>query len=833
MKSVFFEATRRSLKQNKLRTTATLIGVIVSVAMITGVLCMSSSIKTFLENRVKDSYGNWSVSVENMSNDMRKEAEEQNLVFGTAEAVGYSYIENSANPQKPFLFLENIDRNLAAISNLKVVEGRMPGNDKELMLPEHLITNAGIKYKIGDEITLSLGERIDIHQGNDMGQEDPYDPQSEAFVSREQRTYTVVGICERLAVEPYMAAGYTAITYGNEQVMNGATTYFSDENYGKTEFLIEEHYPDKEGVKYNKELLSITGDIIDIKQMGLMFVFTMLLLAVIVFGSYMLMYNTFAISVREKRKQYEIFASVGATENQLRRITVYEGIFYGLVSIPTGILLGIGGAFFVMSVFGEKMAAIVTSDTNVSPAFSIDAGTVILALIISFIAVYISITVPAYKAGQTKPIKASGRSRKEDAERKERNRATKFLMKIGGVEMLLADRNFHRNSKNYRNTIVSVVMSIVLFVTAGAVSVYMENGITAELGSNEGYDISYISDDGADAEAAYMVLSNTDGVTESSYVMCGTLSISLGNSPFEYSMYIVDDHTFAKYLREADIEPIGYFDESSPKAIATSSVNVYDSRAGRIREKEIFKEGERPYALRGIIGGEYFITDIGKYTRNMPEELIDSVGRPVIMISKSASKNILSEVESGVFEGRAVFRSDNPDKTYAAMSKLCRDNGMAEDNLANLQAARDEAGSLLTLIKIFSFGFIILISIIALANLFNTVAANIDIRRIEFASLSSLGMTQESLKKMIYFEGIILGVRMLLYSIPLSLVGLVFAFCITNYGSHITGYIFPWGSFLISFAILAAMIFAIIKYTYYKAGQEEASYIFKNQNYYR
>ena len=152
MKGVFFEATKRSLGRNRLRTAATLIGAVISVAMITSVLCMSSSFHSFLVKTVKESYGNWSVSVRNIDDEMAKEAEKAGIDCGVTQAVGYSYI-NSANPQKPFLFLENMDEAMGEIGNTRITDGRLPKNSEEIVLPEHLTANAGISYEIGDKIT--------------------------------------------------------------------------------------------------------------------------------------------------------------------------------------------------------------------------------------------------------------------------------------------------------------------------------------------------------------------------------------------------------------------------------------------------------------------------------------------------------------------------------------------------------------------------------------------------------------------------------------------------------------------------------------------------------
>ena len=144
-----------------------------------------------------------------------------------------------------------------------------------------------------------------------------------------------------------------------------------------------------------------------------------------------------------------------------------------------------------------------------------------------------------------------------------------------------------------------------------------------------------------------------------------------------------------------------------------------------------------PLIIPGMFGTINMMFFLRMYFDGIPDGLIDSVGVPVVLMSKSAGQYILNNSAENAFTGEALFRSDDPAQTYAAMRSLCRDNGLAEDGLMNIQEARDEARSVLALINLVSFGFIILISIIAMANLFNTVASNIEIRKAEFATLSS------------------------------------------------------------------------------------------------
>ena len=76
--------------------------------------------------------------------------------------------------------------------------------------------------------------------------------------------------------------------------------------------------------------------------------------------------------------------------------------------------------------------------------------------------------------------------------------------------------------------------------------------------------------------------------------------------------------------------------------------------------------------------------------------------------------------------------------------------------------------NLVLIIKVFSYGFIVLISLIALANVFNTISTSIYLRRREFAMLKSVGMTRKGFRKMMNFECLLYGLKALAFGIPTS-----------------------------------------------------------------
>ena len=83
--------------------------------------------------------------------------------------------------------------------------------------------------------------------------------------------------------------------------------------------------------------------------------------------------------------------------------------------------------------------------------------------------------------------------------------------------------------------------------------------------------------------------------------------------------------------------------------------------------------------------------------------------------------------------------------------------------------------NLFTLIAIFLYGFIIVISLIGITNIFNTITTNMELRKQEFAMLKSIGMTSKEFKRMIRLESLFMGIKSLLFGI---LIGIILSYLI-------------------------------------------------------
>lgn len=176
------------------------------------------------------------------------------------------------------------------------------------------------------------------------------------------------------------------------------------------------------------------------------------------------------------------------------------------------------------------------------------------------------------------------------------------------------------------------------------------------------------------------------------------------------------------------------------------------------------------------------------------------------------------------------FDSDNPAQTYQLMSDLLEENGQATDRLENIAEEVQSTRALLVVMRIFSYGFIILISLIAMANVFNTISTNISLRKREFAMLQSIGLTNRSFHKMMNYECILYGCKGLLFGLPVAIGVTWFIYQAVNDGIALDFYV-PWYSVVIAVASVFVVVFATMLYATHKLRKDDVVETLKNENY--
>lgn len=844
--NILKKLTLKSLKLNKKRTIVTIIGIILSTALICAVAGMITSVQKTLINYAKSHSGNYHVCFKNIPNDELKYIKENKNVqnYFLSKNVGYGKLEKVENEYKPYIFVMEYDKKGLEQGGVTLLEGRMPENSNEIVIPEHLIKSGKINYTIGEKITLNLGKRqtkdgLELTQEDALLTDESEETESssksksetedlEEIVDTKEHTYTIVGIIERSnykGIEGFSAPGYTAISYmDNENDINTANISVLYSNLKdfqkKTEDIksvIEKNIGSSVTVSYNSSLIDYEGGVSD-TTMASLYSVGAVVIVIIILSSVFVIRNSFSISVSEKTKQYGMLSSIGATKKQIKKSVLYEGFYIGIIGIPLGILCGMLAVVILLQVVNVLLG----DSLNEKCVFSIPILAIIASIVISAITIYLSCILPARRASKISPIEAirGNDDIKIKAKKVKISKITKKLFGIGGV---IASKNLKRNKKKYRTTVISLVVSISIFIS---LSSFLDYGgkIVNVYYKDLGYDISVY--DGTVEN--YNEITKLDNVEEYSYSYMteGSVDINKYGSEFgkkriakdgeetnSITIILINNDYFKKFIEHLGIQSTNY------KDIAILEDDAYEY----IDEKTVF---ENYYSLKTgdsieitLTNGEKRTIKISKKTdeRPMGYKNVYSNGG-YLFVSEDFIQDKSDKKSFHV--GGLLIKSQNPDELENEINNLKKTNNLySKLYINNISKYVEENQKIILLISIFLYGFIAVITLIGVTNIFNTITTNMILRSKEFANLKSVGMTTKEFNRMIRLESILYGLKSLLIGIPLGLIG---SYCIYNgiaKGLDF-GYILPLKSIIIAIIFVFIIVGLTMKYSLNKINKQ-------------
>lgn len=905
--NIFQKYVIRSLKKNKVRTLVTIIGIVLSVAMLTAVTTTVSSMQNFMAKLVADTDGCWHVWFGNIEPDNveKLKQEEQTEESAVLHNAGYAKIKNNWQSSRPYLYVGACEGEIEKLCSIHITEGRMPKNSSEILLPDDL-ENSGMKsYKPGETMTLDLGlryaesEKTPTWQYNSVVFHEDSEKLYEKIEKQQTKTFTVVGFYQSGILNASYMAGYTALTKADDGITTyTGSVYMTVKKPGKAQEIQDEMMQDMEQetemmAEIHEDYLLYQGFTYNGVIVGLMSI----LIAIIMFGSIALIYNSFSISVNERKREFGILSSIGATGKQLRKSVIFESVLLSAAGIPLGVLAGIGGMAVTFHALGGVFRRFVAVETTQPITIELWASVtaVVLAVIIGFLTVMISAWIPTQKALKTPALEVIRQS--QDIRIRPRKLKTSYLtQKLFGLEGTLASKNYKRNRRKYRATVFSLFISIVLFISASSFCDYM--AVSLEEGMEiYSTDLMYREPVSEDAYDLYPQLAKVKGVTKSAYAVVDSevyIVVKRSQLTQEYQKYwmepnpadtkgtdgeqgvysqlaFVEDELYRKYLQENGLDENVYMNSKEPVAVAVGKLTQWSDEGTEIYqaftedqmdvvlcqnkklkdgyfiagqshtgegklEIEIAKTEEagedEESSVQTVSLEEAYYTKpakIGAVLSETPEGMDILEGNAVILLYPDSARSVVSHTD-GEPEFSMMFQSDDPDQSYNRMCKILNEEKRDTARLSNVFAVLEANKGLMLLVQVFSYGFIVLISLIALANVFNTISTNVSLRRREFAMLRSVGMTQKGFYKMMNFECLLYGFKGILYGLPV-------AFAVTFWIYHVWGeqvtmkFYVPWYSIVIAVGSVFFVVFATMLYSMQKIRKDNVVETLKNENY--
>lgn len=841
--NIFARITARTMKENKTRTIVTIIGVILSTAMITAVVTLGGTFQNFFIEYTKEQDGSWHVAGLSLPVKEAEKAEKQEKVVNSTKVaeIGYARYEHLLSPMMPYLYVQSFSENTRSMLPVALKEGKFPEKQNEVIIPDYLNANLeeGNQILIGDTLPLELGERE--YKGERLSQINSYmgteTKAEESFVPKEKREFTVVGIYDYSSLVTSVGApGYEVYAGPGNETGSYTDLYVELKDIKKTYDFQKEVFGGYGSVTH-ESLLRWYG-VVDNDRFSTVYTGLLLILtAVIMTGSVLLIYNAFSISLRERSTQFGLLSSLGATKKQLRQSMRYEAFMVSLIGIPLGVLSGIAGIGITLYFIEEGLSQWLYGKNKEIPLV-VNAGAVLLSIAVAFFTVFISVWIPSKRIKRLSPMEAIRAS--EDIKiRPGEVKTGGWVFKIFGLPGMMADKNYKRDRKKYRTTIVSLSISILLFTTAALFQIYLiETGsFVMDVPAADVECVLYQPD--KDAEKTDKILEKTEGIEEifsyeKLYLMMQVPSEILG-SVFEGREVMTDENytvisaetvilpneVFEEMAKKEGISLSAYKNTEVPRFLYTENEHTYNSSTQRYETQDYFLENGEKRAELG------WITTSGEEEK----EIFEPQGEIILgdAVEKLPEKMGIRNTDFALFMSESMYQDfseyflrTDPIKTYnikcenpgvvsETLEKELKEQGIQSENVTDLHALYQQDRNTMMAVQILTYGFIILISLIAVANVFNTISTNFMLRRKEFAMLRSMGMSPKGFNRMLYYECLIYGSKSVLYGIILTVM-VSYVICkVIGIGAD-AGFVIPWGALIIAIAGVFLVVFASMIY---------------------
>ena len=829
--SILNRLTIKNLRLNKKRTIVTIIGIILSTALMVGIGLLFSS---FQDLMIRDTIG-YSGKYEAKYNDVDliklNDIKNKNFTYFYEKPIGFSKIESS-NEYKPYMYITSVNREY--FDELKLIEGNIPKNENEIVISNHVITNGGLDYKVGDIVTFTYGSR-NIDGNITLANSELVD--GEFLTNEGTHTYKIVGIVDRSNFESYSASGYTAFTVDVNSDNGNVNLYVmfnKNKNIIKQSEELAKELNYNGDINYNSTLLALYGESTYGNVMSSMGGMMIIMLSLVSIGCIIVIYNSFAISVMERKREFGLLSSIGATKKQIKKSVFYEALVVGVI----GIILGILGAYIGIGCVILIINNLISDMLEYKLYLVTNYLFIIIPVIFMIIVIGVSAFIPSRRASKVSPIEAI-RQNDDIKINKKKIRTSKLVLKLFGIEGEIALKNIKRNKKKYRVTIVSLFISIVLFISFSSYMNYTLNTASSVMGEVPyDYRISYFGDDN-NKEA----LDKINEIVKSSDVK-EYVSYSVGN------LSIIGDYTYSdEYL---DFYNSAYGDDGIKALNNLKYQNIYilvlDDNSYNKYKKLIGLDKDSVILLnrfKGVSYGNnkrvnYDIPVINSGDINVKicnfdddEENVDTTKycnkniNNIFVTNKSFDlieefsymddfKLIVNKkLYDSILDGGTDFTqfniiSDNTNNIDKLTKELDKYNNV---NYMNIKESMKQTNNLILVVKILMYGFISLVTLIGVTSVFNTISTSMALRKREFAVLRSIGLTRGGFNKMLFFESLFFGMKSLIFALPVSIgVTILIHYSLADMVS-ISTIIIPWKAIIISIVSVFIIVLLTMMYS--------------------
>ena len=876
--------TLKNLRLNKVRTIVTIVGIMLSAALITVVSGMALSGRQTMIDAQKTWSGDYDVSLDIIDtakiDEIRQNRNVENAYY--KERLGFSKATVADNAEYGYAVTAISENAFDGCFKLKLEKGSFPTNSNEAVVTGAFKNTDGKDVKVGDKITLELG----VLKGTDgkvLGESELLDLSPKRFkeskiTDKKQKTYTITGIIENPNTrELNPSSCFEIYTVSDEESpveairtkhMNKlyiAYTPQSEGNYlqntadilgfkadDMSNVISDEISPEDQqtsginGYSFNTTLLAMKGYGGSDGTNVMIFSLAVIIIIIVMLASVFVIRNSFAISITEKTSMYGMLASVGATKRQIRRNVLFEGFILGLIGIPLGILLGLGVNAILIAILNSVLGDMLSGATFV---FVTPTIPIICAIVLSAVTIFCSSFFIALRASRIPPLVAIRGNKDIKVKNNKPYRTSKLTKKLFGVGGEIASKSLKRSRKKYRTTVISIVVSVAMFI---AVSAFMDYGMTFTDHYYGNTDYSYMVS-GIDANQAqtiekmpeienYLTVGSQYGYVSADVPVneCGENFLydnADGTKSFSVEFLEFEHDTFVQICRELKLD----YNKVKGGVLVYSEVTPYnmENMEGTGEPMKLFgKTAPTKFIVYGnddngneLIAGKLKVSSVFDEIPKSADSVIGEgtiLGQGLIIGEQGVISPQLGEHECYI----TLYANTSNHTSLTNRIESMPSTGDSESYISifDYEETVRQFNAVMLIVGIFVYGFIGVISLIGMTNIFNTISTNMQLRSKEFASLKSIGMTKKEFNRMIRLESLMYGIKSLIIGIPLGVLGVFAIFSAFSNGNVPMSFVFPWKAILISIAAVFIVVWLIMKYSISKVNKQNIIETIRNDN---
>ncbi|KPI49214.1 ABC transporter permease [Clostridioides difficile] len=820
-KEIIKKLSDRSFKANKTRNLVSVIAIALTTILFTSLFTVGYSMLEAFDSYKAMEYGtNSHVQLQ----DVNKRQIEIIKKDSSVDKNSIGIMKNIGSLKNPEFSTQTVnlavydEKSLENAVNVEMIEGSLPKNNDEIVMPIEVLDMLKLPHKIGTEVKVIISK---VKDGVSTDEKETFKFILSGYFG--YKTATAIPLHDVYASEAF----YNNYKEKNEVAATSLVFNFLDDNNLQARFdeLIKKIQPYSGKASINPVYLSKQGT--TFKEMIKNILPIILIIALILLSGYLLIYNIFYISVVKDIKYYGLLKTIGTSPYQLKKLIIKQANRLCIVAIPIGLVLGFLLGMIFVPLVGKFMDGL---NSNAFEYFN--PLIFVFAIVFSYITVRLSCQKPAKIVSSVSPIDAVRYSDKSNRVRRKSKKG-----RNGSKLHKMALSNLFRNKRKAILVLVSMSLSSIIFLTVSAIisssnpekaaegmmlgDIEIHHGLVDSVKFEEN-DIIPID------EKLIKDIKNIDGVSKVSKLYKDLSYIAYeGDLKDEILTQEVDTEYKKQFLQnrnpDEDAKERGFLTSdtiglSSGELLSKLSKNniIYSEKnpkilSGNIDEKKFDAGGY--VVINGHKGSKIKAGDKIKFKylkgKNIDEGYVDTEFKVMAVLDGAKNFQIrmyINEndfknmVEKSYIQNLIIDVNGNMKSVEGKIKNLNEKYNNPYTKIYSKNIYVEEARESQKVIKIVGMSAVFIIGLIGVLNFINTMITNIMSRKQEFAMIEAVGMTKTQLKKMIILEGFY-------YGVIITIINLIFGSMATFLGFNImklrySVYTYPVEALIISVLIV-------------------------------